>query len=959
MPNRKLVVEVCHASNLPPKDGEGSSSPYVEVDFDTQRHRTKTKVRDLNPVWNEKLEFNVSDPDVIDEESVEVSVYTQRRNQQRHLLGRVRIPGVHFKKRGTEGADKVVPYSLERRWFLSPVKGEIFLKTYYYDDVPAKKEDKPKEEKKETPVERKDQEKKQQDNQQKATAPEKKSESKAAATAPAFYTHTETMNFDVHPTNPNLEWEKVTHDLVTPMEYLFVRVVKARDLAAKDVTGSSDPYVELKVGSKKAQTRVVSRSLNPEWNQVFAFDLETFNAGFLEIDCWDKDVVKDDFLGHVSFEIAEIPSRKPPDSPLAPTWYKLEPKKNEKRVKGEIMLAVWIGTQADEAFSEAWQSDTGGLTHTRSKVYLSPKLWYLRVHVIEAQDLTPSKDNRFPEVFVRTELGFQIQRTSVSSTRNTSPSWGEDIFFVAAEPLQEQLVITVLDRVGANKDEVLGIVRIPLSTVPKRADHRPVPAKWYDLEKEKKEGGEKDKEKEKEEKKKDSKFSSRIHLKISLDGGYHVLDESIHYSSDTRPTDKRLWKAPIGVLELGILGATNLLPMKTREGISCTDSYCVAKYGPKWVKTRTVVDNFNPKWNEQYTWEVYDPCTVLTVGVFDNQHLLNGAAEKAQATKDQVIGKVRIRLSTLETEKVYTHSYPLIVLDKSGMKKKGELELAVRFSCSSRWNMMFAYFLPLLPKMHYLHPFHPRQQEQQRNAAMRIVITRLARSEPPIRKEVVEYMLDVDSHMWSLRKSKANWYRIQNVFAGLAAVVRWFKEICEWKNPVTTVLVHVLFLILVWYPELILPTFFLYMFLIGLWHFRFRDRHPPHMDVVLSYANSAEPDELDEEFDVIPTSKTHEIVRMRYDRLRLLAGRIQTVMGDLATQLERFHSFLSWRDPRATVIFICFCLLAAIILYVTPFRVIAILLGVYLLRHPRFRHGMPSVILNFFRRLPALSDRML
>jgi len=171
--------------------------------------------------------------------------------------------------------------------------------------------------------------------------------------------------------------------------------------------------------------------------------------------------------------------------------------------------------------------------------------------------------------------------------------------------------------------------------------------------------------------------------------------------------------------------------------------------------------------------------------------------------------------------------------------------------------------------------------------------------------------------------------------------------------------VHVLFLILVWYPELILPTVFLYMFLIGIWHFRWRPRHPPHMDTRLSHAEVVHPDELDEEFDSFPTSRSSEMVRMRYDRLRSVAGRIQTVVGDLATQGERFQSLLSWRDPRATTIFVTFCLFAAIILYVTPFRVMAVIQGFYMLRHPRFRYKLPSVPLNFFRRLPARTDSML
>jgi len=213
--------------------------------------------------------------------------------------------------------------------------------------------------------------------------------------------------------------------------------------------------------------------------------------------------------------------------------------------------------------------------------------------------------------------------------------------------------------------------------------------------------------------------------------------------------------------------------------------------------------------------------------------------------------------------------------------------------------------------------------------------------------------------MWSMRRSKANFFRIMGVLSGLIAVGKWFDQICNWKNPITTVLIHILFIILVMYPELILPTIFLYLFLIGVWYYRWRPRHPPHMDTRLSHAENAHPDELDEEFDTFPTSRPSDIVRMRYDRLRSIAGRIQTVVGDLATQGERLQSLLSWRDPRATALFVIFCLIAAIVLYVTPFQVVALLTGFYLLRHPRFRHKLPSVPLNFFRRLPARTDCML
>ncbi|KAJ6815332.1 FT-interacting protein 1-like [Iris pallida] len=692
---------------------------------------------------------------------------------------------------------------------------------------------------------------------------------------------------------------------------------------------------------------------------VFAFSKERIQSSVLEVFVKDKEMVaRDDYIGKVLFDLNEVPTRVPPDSPLAPQWYRLEDRRGEGKVRGEIMLAVWMGTQADEAFPEAWHADAAsvhgeGVYNIRSKVYVSPKLWYLRVNVIEAQDIQPNDRSRVPEVFTKIQVGHQVLKTKVCPARTMSPMWNEDFVFVAAEPFEEQLVLTVEDKVSQSKDEIIGRLVLPLTVFEKRLDHRPVHSQWFHMERFGFGVLEGDKHKE-------LKFSTRVHLRACLEGGYHVMDESTMYISDQRPTARQLWKQPIGILEVGILGAQGMVPMKTKDGRGTTDAYCVAKYGQKWVRTRTIIDSFVPKWNEQYTWEVYDPCTVITLGVFDNCHLGgNDRSNGGGSARDSRIGKVRIRLSTLETDRIYTHLYPLIVLQPTGVKKMGEVQLALRFTCLSLINMIHLYGHPLLPKMHYLHPFTVNQLDSLRYQAMSIVATRLGRAEPPLRKEVVEYMLDVDSHMWSMRRSKANFFRIMSVLSGVVGMFRWLDDVCHWKNVITTVLFHVLFLILICYPELILPTAFLYMFLIGVWNYRFRPRHPPHMDTRLSWAEAVHPDELNEEFDTFPTSKPQDVVMMRYDRLRSVAGRIQTVVGDLATQGERFQSLLSWRDPRATCLYIIFCFLAALVLYVTPFRVVALVVGLFVLRHPRFRSKMPSVPSNYFKRLPSRVDSML
>ncbi|KAK8586598.1 hypothetical protein V6N13_010186 [Hibiscus sabdariffa] len=1046
---RKVIVEVVDARDLLPKDGQGSSSPYVIADFDGQKKRTSTKYRDLNPVWNEALEFTVSDTDNMDVEELEIEVFNDKKfgngsGRKNHFLGRVKLYGSQFAKRGEEG---LVYFPLEKKSVFSWIRGEIGLRIYYYDEIV---EDQPPPEE---PAPQPQQQPPQTEDAKPTPGLVVVEEGRVFEVPSAHmeypiphgingYSHghgavpgypsphvmvvEESQPDVVHvhdelpppaeptpmPVQPRMapglpvpeehfagpevrkmqssRGERVRvlkrpngdyspreiggnksqgenaaaagvggaerihpYDLVEPMQYLFVKIVKARRLAPNEA-----PYVKIRTSnhylkSNPMMYRPGEPTDSPEWREVFAIGhnkQESANAT-LEISVWDSPT--ENFLGGVCFDLSDVPVREPPDSPLAPQWYRLESgavDQNSGSVSGDIQLAVWIGTQNDDAFPEARSSDAPSVAHSRSKVYQSPKLWYLRLTIIEAQDLQIAPNLpplTVPEIRVKAQLGFQSVRSRRGNMNNHSMSvhWNEDLIFVAGEPLEDSLILLVEDR--TNKDVfLLGHVMIPLISIEQRIDERRVASKWLGLEGGGGGGGG------------SGPYCGRIHLRLCLEGGYHVLDEAAHVCSDFRPTAKQLWKPAIGILELGILGARGLLPMKTKGGgKGSTDAYCVAKYGKKWVRTRTVTDSFDPRWNEQYTWQVYDPCTVLTVGVFDNWRMF---ADVSEDKPDSRIGKIRIRISMLESNKVYTNSYPLLILTRMGLKKMGEIELAVRFACPSLLpDTCSAYGQPLLPRMHYLRPLGVAQQEALRGAATKMVAQWLARSEPPLGQEVVKYMLDADSHTWSMRKSKANWFRIVAVLAWAVGLAKWLDNIRRWKNPVTTVLVHVLYLVLVWYPDLVMPTGFLYVVLIGVWYYRFRPRIPAGMDIRLSQAETVDPDEIDEEFDTIPSSKPPEIIRARYDRLRILAGRVQTVLGDFATQGERVQALVSWRDPRATKLFIGVCLAITLILYVVPPKMVAVALGFYYLRHPMFRDPMPPASLNFFRRLPSLSDRLM
>ncbi|KAK7842764.1 ft-interacting protein 1 [Quercus suber] len=137
--------------------------------------------------------------------------------------------------------------------------------------------------------------------------------------------------------------------------------------------------------------------------------------------------------------------------------------------------------------------------------------------------------------------------------------------------------------------------------------------------------------------------------------------------------------------------------------------------------------------------DVYDPCTVISIGVFDNGHLQG--VDFVRGPWHQRIGRVRIRLSTLEMNCVYTLSYPLVVIQAS------------RFSLINTIN---TYLQPLLPKMHYLSPLSIYQLNAFRRQVVYLISLTLSNSEPPLKK-----------------------------------------EIRNWANPATTILIYIIFLLVV------------------------------------------------------------------------------------------------------------------------------------------------------------------
>uniref|UniRef100_K7FCC2 RAS protein activator like 1 n=1 Tax=Pelodiscus sinensis TaxID=13735 RepID=K7FCC2_PELSI len=107
---------------------------------------------------------------------------------------------------------------------------------------------------------------------------------------------------------------------------LHCHVIEARDLAPRDISGTSDPFVRVSYDGHTLETAIIKKTRFPHWDEVLEFDLEEGVPGkepkgsLVSVEVWDWDMVgKNDFLGQIEFSLAAL-QRSP-----AKGWFRLLP----------------------------------------------------------------------------------------------------------------------------------------------------------------------------------------------------------------------------------------------------------------------------------------------------------------------------------------------------------------------------------------------------------------------------------------------------------------------------------------------------------------------------------------------------------------------------------------------------------------------------------------------------------
>ncbi|KAG1961618.1 synaptotagmin-6 [Pimephales promelas] len=224
-------------------------------------------------------------------------------------------------------------------------------------------------------------------------------------------------------------------------EMILVKILKAFDLPAKDLCGSSDPYVKIYLlpdRKQKFQTRVHRKTLNPTFDESFQFPVpyDELSARKLHLSVFDFDrFSRHDMIGEVILDnLLEVSDLSRETS----IWRDIQYATSESVDLGEIM------------FSLCYLPTAGRLTLT-----------VIKCRNLKAMDITGYSDP-----YVKVSLicdGRRLKKKKTTTKKNTlNPTYNEAIIFdIPPESMdQVSLHISVMDYDLVGHNEIIGVCRL-------------------------------------------------------------------------------------------------------------------------------------------------------------------------------------------------------------------------------------------------------------------------------------------------------------------------------------------------------------------------------------------------------------------------------------------------------------------------------------------------------------------
>ncbi|OAD52156.1 Synaptotagmin-7 [Eufriesea mexicana] len=121
---------------------------------------------------------------------------------------------------------------------------------------------------------------------------------------------------------------------------LILRIIQGKDLPAKDLSGTSDPYVRVALlpdKKRRLETKIKRRTLNPRWNETFYFEgfpIQKLQSRVLHLHVFDYDrFSRDDSIGEMFLPLCQVDFSDKPSF-----WKALKPPAKDKC--GELLCSL-------------------------------------------------------------------------------------------------------------------------------------------------------------------------------------------------------------------------------------------------------------------------------------------------------------------------------------------------------------------------------------------------------------------------------------------------------------------------------------------------------------------------------------------------------------------------------------------------------------------------------------------
>ncbi|XP_045422450.1 multiple C2 and transmembrane domain-containing protein 1 isoform X9 [Lemur catta] len=241
-----------------------------------------------------------------------------------------------------------------------------------------------------------------------------------------------------------------------------ITLIEGRDLKAMDSNGLSDPYVKFRLGHQKYKSKIMPKTLNPQWREQFDFHLYEERGGIIDITAWDKDAGKrDDFIGRCQVDLSALSREQ---------THKLELQLEEG--EGHLVLLVTLTASATVSISDLSVNSLEDQKEREEilkrygplRVFHNLKdVGFLQVKVIRAEGLMAADVTGKSDPFCVVELNNDRLLTH-TVYKNLNPEWNK-VFTFNIKDIHSVLEVTVYDEDRDRSADFLGKVAIPLLSI--------------------------------------------------------------------------------------------------------------------------------------------------------------------------------------------------------------------------------------------------------------------------------------------------------------------------------------------------------------------------------------------------------------------------------------------------------------------------------------------------------------